>query len=114
MAKQQIIVVVAFVTFFAAVGMQATAQEPNIPAAAANIAPAAAAAGVDPNAVVGALNNAAKDAAPVGGPIPEGVFKNLAPPAGGSPAGGASALGTNAAAAGAAVAAGVVGSFFFY
>ena len=116
MAKQ--IIAVTLIIFFAAVGMQATAQDPNnVPAAAANIAPAAAAAGLNiTNAddVIGALKGAAADGAPIGGPIPEGVFKNLGPAAAGPPKDFAASLGAATAATGALAAAGIVGSFFFY
>ncbi|XP_042009856.1 integumentary mucin C.1-like [Salvia splendens] len=111
MATQQVIVV-ALMFFFAAV---AIAEEPSIPAAAVDIAPATAAAGLDPNSVIGALSGAAADAAPIGGPVPQGVFKSLPPSAaGGSPTAGAAAVGTNAAAAVVVAAgAGIVGSFYF-
>lgn len=109
MAKQ--IIVLAFIIFFAAVGM-ASAQENNhdVPAAAANLAPAAAAAGLNianASQLIGALQGA-------GGPIPEGVFKNLAPGSNQPEAKSGAAAFEATAAAGTIAAAGVVGSFFFF
>ncbi|KAL6505469.1 hypothetical protein OROHE_022848 [Orobanche hederae] len=123
--------------FFAAVGMAAAnAAAPSLApaakaaapslvpaakAAAPSLAPSAAATGglaEGPNGeysdgTIGTISGGtAYDAAPIGGPVPDGVFPDLTPATAPTPASGTTTLKVTAV-AGAICAAGFVGSLFF-
>ncbi|KAL3636427.1 hypothetical protein CASFOL_020974 [Castilleja foliolosa] len=109
MANQ--IIVIALI-FMATVGIASAST------AAPSLAPAAASGsgnrisegptGESTDTTIGTISggNTATDAAPVGGPVPDGVFEDLAPSVGPAPANGATALGVAVVSA----AAGVIGS----
>ncbi|KAG8383260.1 hypothetical protein BUALT_Bualt05G0165900 [Buddleja alternifolia] len=88
----------------------ATASAPSSAPTASHTTPTPAGSPVAlDNNVIGTISGSAIDAAPVGGPVPDGAFSDLVP----APApSGAAALGATTV-AGAVAAAGVVGSFFF-
>ncbi|KAL6543616.1 hypothetical protein OROGR_010113 [Orobanche gracilis] len=91
---------------------------PDAKVPAPSLAPAAAATGglaEGPNGeysdgTIGTISGTAYDAAPIGGPVPDGVFPDLTPAP--APASGTTALKVTAV-AGAICAAGFVGSLFF-
>ncbi|KAK4419351.1 hypothetical protein Salat_2348000 [Sesamum alatum] len=107
-------IVVITLVFFAVVGMASAAE--STPSVAPSTSSAAGfsigeLAEGPISDVIGTVSGAvASDAAPVGGPVPDGAFPNLAPAP--TPANGATALGGTAV-AGAIAAGGVVGSLFF-
>ncbi|KAI3452640.1 hypothetical protein Pfo_009304 [Paulownia fortunei] len=112
MAKQ---IVVLALMFFAAVGM-ASSIAPTT-STSPSLAPTTGGLAEGPNgddgSTIGTISGgSAFDAAPVGGPVPNGVFPDLTPAPAPAPANGAAALEVTTV-AGAIAAAGVVGSFFF-
>ncbi|XP_011094384.1 anther-specific protein BCP1-like [Sesamum indicum] len=105
-------IVAITLVFFAVVGMASAADStPSVAPSSSGFSPGELADGPILDNVIGTVTGAGvTDAAPVGGPVPDGAFPNLAPAP--TPANGATALGGTAV-AGAIAAAGVVGAVFF-
>ncbi|KAL8052688.1 hypothetical protein ABFX02_05G022000 [Erythranthe guttata] len=108
MARQ--IIIVALI-FFAVVGMASAAASPPTTTPSTDVVVEAPTGNGDDGSVIGTISGGgATDAAPVGGPVPDGVFPDLTPAP--APMSGAAALPISTV-AGAVAAASFVGAFFF-